>query len=65
MDTFKVTLRDASAREGSKGTMLAGIAQQISLRLAEAALVARISTGAGGAATGVRRIRPDGSTVVY
>jgi threonyl-tRNA synthetase len=64
MDTIKVTLPDGSARAVPRGTTPAEIARAISPRLAEAALVARVSTGAGGAAAGPTGMVSDGWELV-
>ena len=58
MDTIQVTLPDGSTREVPRGTTPAEIAAKISPRLAEEALVARISSPSNGDAALVDLKRP-------
>src|SRR2546428_3100802 len=59
MDTIQITLPDGSSRQAPRGITPAEIARQISPRLAEEALVARVSSSnpppAGGGSGGPRR----------
>src|SRR5437879_6735560 len=55
MDTIQITLPDGSSRQAPRGITPAEIARQISPRLAEEALVARVSSSnppSAGAASG-------------
>ncbi|HEV8385959.1 MAG TPA: threonine--tRNA ligase [Candidatus Acidoferrales bacterium] len=64
MDTIQITLPDGSTRAVPRGTTPAEIARQISPRLASAALVARVSTGAGGGVAGPTGMVSDGAELV-
>ncbi|MBI1739203.1 MAG: TGS domain-containing protein, partial [Acidobacteria bacterium] len=64
MDTIQITLPDGSTRQVPRGTTPLEIARQISPRLAGAALVARVSVGAGGGVAGPTGMVSDGAELV-
>ncbi len=64
MDTIQITLPDGSSRAVPRGTTPLEIATQISPRLAKAALVARVNTGAGGGVAGPTGMVSDGTELV-
>jgi len=64
MDSIKVTLPDGSQREVPRGTTPLDIARSISPHLADAALIARVSAGAGGREAGPTGMVENGSELV-